>query len=180
MRTHIHAGGEAFNLLVESWYSILKPYHRAIVFEATKRSLTHSEFAPRIGSIVNEIERMTSAIGKSDVDLWVELYGVLCETHRCRHTLHCNFREEDGLTQGEKAAARLEEIFNGLSEEVREYVGSVHHLCVIAEYDEEQLSMEKGRFFRTVPALRERVRTKKELPQNVLALLAPTTKALPN
>ncbi len=170
---------EEMRLLISSWYSILKPYPKELVNEATKRVLSHSEFAPHIGNIVNELEKMQQAFTKSDGELWAELNGVLYEANRCLRSLHLTYKPDGKHTQGEIAAARLQEIYDGLSDELREYLGSAHQLTVLSEYDAEQLSYERGRFLKLIPTLRSRVETRKTLSKSAVAFLAPTVKLPP-
>lgn len=160
-------------LLISSWYSILKPYPKELVNEAAKRVLSHAEFAPRIGNIVGELEKMQQAFMRSDGELWAELNGVLYEANRCAHSLHLTYKPDGEHTQGEMAAARLKEIFEGLSEEIREYLGNTHQLAVFSDYDAEQLSFERGRFLKLLPMLRSRVQMRKTLSGSALALLYP-------
>lgn len=166
---------EERTLLVETWYAILKPYPKEIVGEAVKRVLSHAEFVPRIGNIVNEIERMQQAFSKSDGELWVELNRVLYEAYRCFHSLNCTWVDDSGVSQGERAEKRLKEIFDGLPEEVREYVGSPRQLAAIAEMDDEALTYEKGRFLKAVPTIRSRVQIRKTVSPKICNLLGAET-----
>ena len=170
---------QEMKLLVDSWYAILKPYPKELVNEAAKRALSRAEFAPRIGNIVGELEKMQHSFSKSDGALWAELNGVLYEANRCFHSLHLTYKPDGVHTQGEIAAARLQEIFEGLSEELREYLDNTHQLVAISEYDAEQLSYERARFLKLIPTLRSRVKMRKTLSQSALALLAPGTAQLP-
>lgn len=165
-------------LLIDSWYSALKPYPKELVGEAAHRVLSHAEFVPRIGNIVNEIEKMQQAFAKSDGELWAELKGVLYEANRCFHSFHLTYKPDGIRTQGEIAAARLQEIFDGLSDELRDFLGNMHQLAVISEYDAEQLSYERGRFLKLLPTFRSRVQMRKTLSQSALALLTPGTSPL--
>lgn len=168
-------------LLVETWFAILKPFPKELVGEAVKRALMHSEFAPRIGNIVNEIERMQQAYSKSDGALWAELCGVLPEANRNYRSLNYTYKDEYGISQGERAQTRLEEIYKGLSAEIQEYLGNWRQLCAISEMDGEALGYEKGRFMKAMPSVRARVQIRGAVSPHVRAFLCTeeTLKFLP-
>lgn len=165
-------------LLVDSWYAILRDYPREAVYEATKRALMHAEFAPRIGTIVNEIERMMQSLGKSDAELWSELASKLYNAYSYAHSFWLTARDANGRTQGEIAREKLQKLYDGLSAEIREYLGSVQQLAAFADYDAEQLTYERARFMKTVPVLRERVKIRAQLSPAMATLLSGIEKPL--
>lgn len=170
---------EEFPILVDSWYSILAPYPREIVYEAVKRTLAHAEFVPRIGSIVAEIERMADACQKNEPTLWSELCEHLGEVERCYNMRCCTYREADGLTQGDTAWKRIRDIYASLPEEVREYLGSVGQLIALANSNEEGLSIERGRFLKSIPTIRRRAYDRKTLSPVAARLLSDGMSLLP-
>ena len=170
---------EEFPILVDSWYSILAPYPREIVYEAVKRTLAHAEFVPRIGNIVTEIERMVDACRENETTLWSRLCKHLVEVERCRNMLPCTYCDDGESSQGEKAWKRINEIYDGLPEEVREYLGSVGQLIALANSNEEGLSIERGRFLKSIPTIRRRAYDRKTLSPAAVRLLSDGIPLLP-
>lgn len=151
---------EEQKLLLKSWYAILKDYPKEVCDKAVINALKNAEFAPRIGSIVKEIEKMQVAYEKTAEELWAELTGVLREVSDCAYKFRFNFIESNGKTQGENARIRLKEIYNNLSPEVKDYVRNESTLIELADLTDSQLNFEKGRFLKTIPQIKERAKTR--------------------
>lgn len=158
-------------MLIRSWYEILKEYPKEVCDRAVVEAIKNAEFAPRIGAIVKEIERMQMAYEKGDGELWSELTGCLCEVARNVYAFRFDALESNGRTQGENARQRVAEIFEGLSSELREYVRNPRGLIELAEYDDEQISYERGRFMRNMPGIKERMKMRSALPVEIGGLL---------
>lgn len=147
-------------LLIESWYSILKNYPREVCNEAVMQTLKRARFAPRIGDVVETIEKMQNVFQKTDAQLWNELVKVTPQVW--------------GLLQGYQDLdnkVTIKSLFDNLSSELKAYLHSPSGLRQLANYDYEQMSYERGRFMRIMPQVKEREKTRRELPANVAALV---------
>lgn len=162
---------EERQMLLQSWYAILREYPKEVCDRAVINALKNAEFAPRIGAIVKEIERMQVAYEKSESELWAELKGALRVAADCAYRFRFNFVEANGLTQGENAKIKLRGVFDNLSPELKEYCRNEHGLIELSQLTEEQLSYEKGRFNRTMPQLKERAKTRAQIGGNLSGLL---------
>lgn len=162
---------EERQMLLASWYAILKDYPKEVVDKAVLNAIKNAEYAPRIGSIVKEIEKMQVAYEKTEGELWAELKGVLREVAECAYKFRFNYVERNGRTQGENARDRVREIYNGLSPELKEYLRTEHTLIEFAQMDNEQLGFEKHRFNKTVPQLKERTKTRAQIGGGVAGLI---------
>ena len=162
---------EEREMLLASWYAILKDYPKEVCDAAVLNAIKNAEFAPRIGSIVKEIEKMQVSFEKSESELWAELKGCLREVDRCVYMSRFTVIEANGLSQGDNARARLEQIFNGLSPELQEYCGNKSGLVEISRLTDEQMSYEKARFAKTIPYLRERAKTRAQIGGTVAGLI---------
>ena len=160
-------------LLVESWYDILKKYPLEVCERAVNEALEHATQgkAPRIGDIVGYIKKMMTAYEKDDAELWAELQGVLREVSKCVYMFNYTFVEDDGVSQGDKARRRVDDIFNSLDPALKDYCRDKRGLIELANYTSEQTSYERGRFMRVMPTVRERLKTRQETPENVRLLL---------
>lgn len=162
---------EERQMLLQSWYAILREYPKEVCDRAVINALKNAEFAPRIGAIVKEIEKMQVAYEKSESELWAELKGSLRVASDCAYRFRFNFVEANGLTQGENAKIKLKSVFDNLSPELKEYCRNEHGLIELAQLTEEQLSYEKGRFNRTMPQLKERAKKRAQIGGNLSVLL---------
>lgn len=162
---------EEREMLLASWYAILQEYPKEICDKAVINAIKNAEFAPRIGNIVKEIEKMQEAFEKTDHELWAELISKFREVRRFASRINNNFVESNGLTQGENARQILEEIFDELSPELKDYCRNSRGLIELAQYTEEQLSFERGRFIKTMPQLRARKKMREQTPVNLAGLI---------
>lgn len=160
---------EERQLLYRSWYEILKPYPKKVCDAAVLNAIKNAEFAPRIGTIVKEIEKMQSAYEKTESELWAELTAALREVEKNVYCFRFNFIEANGLSQGDNARQRVEDIFNGLSPELKEYCGNQRGLIDLATGD--GIKYEKGRFMTQIPTLRQRAKTRRETGDAIAGLI---------
>ena len=162
---------EEREMLLASWYAILKDYPKEVCDAAVLNAIKNAEFAPRIGSIVKEIEKMQKAYEKTEAELWAELQSCMREVASCAYKFRFNYIEANGLTQGDNARARVKEIFNGLSPELKEYCRTPNGLIELSQLTDEQLNYEKGRFNKTVPQLKERTKTRAQIGGSLSGLI---------
>ena len=162
---------EEEQMLIELWYSMFKEYPREVIFAGFEKAMKKSEFAPKPATIINEIEKMQGAYEKDDATLWAELQGVLREVSRCVYMFNHTYVEDDGVSQGDKARRRVAEIFDGLDPALKDYCRDQRGLVELARYTDEQTSYERGRFMRVMPTVRERLKTRRETPENIQMLL---------
>lgn len=162
---------EERQMLIKAWYAILKDYPKEVCDTAVITAIKYAKFAPRIGDIVEQIEKMQEAFQKTKEELWNELNSVLRKVSQNTYYYRFNALDPNGKTQGENARLRNEAIFENLSPELKEYVKNIGGLISIAEYTDEQLTYERGRFMKTIPDLRQRARIRQDTPEMVAGLL---------
>lgn len=162
---------EEREILIKSWFAILKDYPKEVCDKAVINALASAEYAPRIGSIVKEIEKMQVALEKSDAELWTELTGVLREVSRNAYAFRFTYIEANGRTQGENARIRVQAIYDGLSPELKEYVRNTQSLIELAAYTDEELAYERGRFMRTMPQIKERAKTRGQMNESIAGII---------
>lgn len=162
-------------MLVELWYSMFKGYPREIILAAFERAMKKSEFAPKPATIIAEVEKMQGAYEKDDAALWAELQGVLREVSRCVYMFNHTYVEDDGISQGDKARRRVTEIFAALDPALQDYCRDQRGLVELAKYTDEQTSYERGRFMKIMPTVRERIKTRQQMPENIKILLQDIT-----
>ena len=153
-------------MLIKSWYAILREYPKEICDKAVIEAIKYTrskDYAPRIGDIVERIEKMREAYEKSSEELWAELTDTFYEVSSCAYKFRFNFVESNGKTQGENARLRVEKIFNNLSPELKEYCRNSGGLVELANADGQQY--EKGRFMKTIPQIKQRIKIRQSTPE---------------
>ncbi len=135
-------------LLVESWYEALCEYPKVICDTAVNNVLKLAKFAPRLGDISEEIEKLIAPETKSDEELWAELSAVLGRVYDIsRYLTYPQYVKW--------ANEKLQEIYSGLSDELKLFVVNVSTLVDIAEMTDESLQFERVRFFKQMPQLKK-------------------------
>lgn len=158
-------------ILIKSWYEILKEYPKEVCDKAVIAAIRTAEFAPKIGTIVKEIEKMQEAMQKTGTELWSELTAVLRQLANNAYKYRFNYIEENGRTQGENAREANKKIFASLSPELKAYYNDLAGLIRLTQLTNDDLNFEKARFLRDLPQLRERAKVKRRLPNEVVGML---------
>ena len=135
-------------LLIDFWYESLKIYPREMVNAGVKNAINCCEYAPRLANIINEIKKLQQATACTNEQLWAELEGVLDKVYRISRYLP--YSQYSQWTDEE-----LNKIYDGLSDELKLFVVNVSTLVDIAEMTDDNLSFERARFFKQMPALRQ-------------------------
>ena len=157
---------EERQILIKSWYEILKEYPKEVCDKAVINAIKYAKFAPRIGDIVEQIEKMRIAYQKTDGELWTELTGVLNTVSRlmyfgtARHWY--NGKLIDPTEEVQKIYERLDPILQA-------YVGGISGLVALSK--QETLDYEKGRFVKVVETLKNREKTKQETPLGLAGII---------
>lgn len=157
---------EEKQILIRSWFEILKDYPKEVCDKAVMNAIKNAEFAPRIGTIVKEIEKLRTAYEKTDGELWTELTGVLNSVGRLMY-----FGTSKHWYNGKliDPTEEVEKIFEKLDPLLQNYVGGVSGLVALSK--KETLEYEKGRFLKNVEILRTRERTKQETPLGLQGII---------
>lgn len=140
-------------LLIESWYEVLAEYPKEICDKAVNNALKFAKFAPKLGDIVEQIQKLMNADSKSDEELWAELMNVTAKVYDISRYLKYD-------QYFKNATAKLKEIYDNLSDELKLYVVNISTLIEISELPQENLPYEKSRFFKQMPILRKHAEEK--------------------
>lgn len=168
------------DMFVNLWFEGLKNYPKEICDVAVKNAILKAEFAPKIGTVVKELESLLRSQDKSDSELWEEftqaLRDIRGELTFASERYDTIIHEDTGLTTAGEARKRIAKVFDGLNPTLREYCGGLRGFMDLAEISESDLQFEKGRFLKQLPLLIERMKIKENTP----LLLADTIKGLIN
>lgn len=161
--------------LVELWYDCLREYPYEVVVQATKNAIKHSEYPPRIATVVKEAESLIDAQGTGDGELWNGLCSALrqirSELPYASDRYDTVVHNDTGLTTAGEARKFIAKVYNGLDEKVKEYCGNMRGFMDLAAIAEEDMQYEKGRFLKQLPVLAERIKIKRETPPQLANLI---------
>ncbi|MCM1438042.1 MAG: replicative helicase loader/inhibitor [Roseburia sp.] len=145
---YVTSNDDERRLLIASWYEALCEYPKEICDKAVNNALKKAKFAPRLGDVTEEINALLSAGEPTDAELWAELSSVLGRVYEISRYLsypqHVNW-----------ANGRLNEIYSGLSDELKLFIVNVSTLIEVAEMTDESLQFERARFFKQIPILKK-------------------------
>ena len=151
---YANLSADEVELLANSWYYNLKEYSYEVVYDATNNALKKSNFIPRLANIIEEAEKLVKSDKKSDEELWAELTSVLGRTYEVSRYL--SYPQYSNWTN-----KKLNEIYDGLSNELKTYVVNVSTLVELSQLSPESLQYEKTRFFKQMPILKTHAADKK-------------------
>ena len=144
-------------ILVKTWNLLLKDYPDEAVEMAFYKCLQTCKMPPTPADVIEQLKAMIEANEPTDEELWNDYTKALRETERQIWRFEHTFVEPNGKTQGENARAKVEEMWSGLPERVKQYVGSKGELMRMAKnYTDEELKFEKTRFLKTMPTIKKR------------------------
>lgn len=146
--------------LITLWYDILKDYPKEVCDRALVLTLKESEFVPRIGSIVKNIEKLMNSQNESDEKLWTAIERVLYDVREQLWLINYTAVEENGKTQGDNANERITEIYDSLPTICKNYLCERSRLINLSTADEKTLSIERACFLKALPRLRESAKLK--------------------
>ena len=140
-------------LLVESWFEALNEYPKEICDRAVNNSLKRAKFAPRLGDITEEIEKLLKINEPTDDELWAQLSSVLGDAFQTSRYL--SYPQHYAWASG-----KLDEIYSKLDERLKLFIVNRSTLVELSEMPEESLRFEKVRFFKQMPILRKHAEDK--------------------
>lgn len=146
--------------LNQMWGTLLKEFPDEAVKPAFEDALQGCKFPPTPAEVIDRIRTHEVQLQPSAEEFWgvyIEKLGqVADQMTRFGYT----FRENGGMTQGQKARAKVSFIYDTLPENIRRYVASEGELMRLArEYNEdtEFAKYEKPRFLKAMPIIRDRI-----------------------
>ena len=153
------------DLMAKTWYDILKEYSKELVGVAFKKCLQVCKFAPTLADIIEQIKLIENAGEPTENEYWAEIEQAVVKAQRVFYFGSRPYFTNEGIV---KPLEKIQELFNGLSPIVREYLGSWQTLKSLSEYD--TLEFEKNRFLKLVPNLKVRCEIKQTVDPNIIRL----------
>lgn len=149
-----------FNLLIDTWFEILKDYPKEVIWVAVRNALKNTVYQKQnwIGAICQEIEKMQTAQEKTDGELWTELTDVLNTVSKIMYFGTAKHWNNGKLID---PTDEVNKIYENLNPILKDYVGGVSGLVALSKA--ETLEYEKGRFQKAIETLRKRDKTRAEM-----------------
>lgn len=157
-------------VLVKMWNALLQQYTDEIVEQAFYKALQVCKMPPTPADVIEHIQRMNKAEQLSEYEMWDIYRKALKETQRLMYYFQFTYVDETGLSQGQQARNKVDEIWNNLPEELKTYIASKGEMMRLAQNNsDDDMKFEKQRFMKTLPTLTQRIEDKKlllDLTQN--------------
>lgn len=151
-------------VLVKMWNALLQDYADEIVDKAFYKCLQTCKMPPTPADIIEQINRMNKAGQISEFELWDIYQKALRETKRQMYYFNFTYVDATGVSQGDQARKKVEDIWNELPEELKVYCASKGELMRLAQNSsDDDMKFEKQRFMKTLPTLTQRIEDKKLL-----------------
>ena len=144
-------------VLVQTWEALLKPYEDSDIVQGFYNALQVCKMPPTPADVIEKIKEVRRASEPSGEELWATYRQALEKTLRLMGEFGYTFVEEDGLTQGDKARNKVEELWRGLPWQIKAYLSSKSEMMAMARrLDREEITFEQNRFLKALPTLEKR------------------------
>ncbi len=139
--------------LVKTWTLLLRDYPDETVDVAFVKCLQTCKMPPTPADVIEQLNTMADALEPTDEELWSvftkAIYKVEKQLSYLQYPLY-------GETPDD-AHRRIEAIYNGLPDRLRQYIGSKGEIMNIARnYTDTDLKFEKKQFLKTMPTIKKR------------------------
>lgn len=152
-------------LQADIWLEILGEYEKDLVWKAFYEACKVEKYKVVPASIIEQINKIKTAFGKSDQQLWAEFKKALKKAGDCVYDFKFTAVEGNGKTQGENAQEELQRLYESLPAELQRYCGNISGLKDLSQLDDESLEFEKARFLKHIGKMKESVKIQNECPQ---------------
>ena len=149
-------------LLVQTWGVLLRDYKDDIVDIAFYNAMQSCKVPPTPADIIERVKEMQKASDPTPESLWNELRAAIKETQKQMYYFRFNYIDNSGISQGDRARKKVDDVWNALNEKLKSYLSSKEEMIAIARNDEDDLKYEKSRFLKTLPIIEKRIDDKKQ------------------
>lgn len=146
--------------LVKTWGMLLSDVSDEMADAALYQALRVCKMPPTPADLLEQLRAMTAAQEPTAEELWVAYHKALQDTMRLVPQFQYTYVDASGVSQGQRARNKVEAIWAGLPEPVRQYLSSKGELIRCAQQmgasPEEDTQWEKQRFLKQVPVIVKR------------------------
>lgn len=147
-------------LLVKTWTGLLEDYSDDVVGVAFYKCLQTCKMPPTPADVIEQIKGLAKANEQSDEELWTIYHRALNDTLRLMSQFGYTYVDATGISQGEQARQKVEQIWQGLPVKIKGYLASKSELMRNAqELNYNDANWEKQRFMKAMPIIEKRQET---------------------
>lgn len=178
---------ENMDLLINTWYDCLKDYPKELCDRAMKELIISYKYkSPKLPDLIAIINDYINAGEKTANELWGELRKALPKIQNCvdKSKFNTPVYDEHGnpyeyeiegkkyvYTVGQANREWVQDLYDGLSPELKERYPSISSLLELCRMNEEQFYFEKSRFEKELPVLRKRIKLKAKIIPEIRELI---------
>lgn len=141
---------DEMRLMVERWYDCLKPFTDNDVESAFCVALCKFSVPPTIADIIGIISRQERLKQPSDTELWAQLVKAVNQT---KYTIYVE-GSIDTYPAYRWKPKEVRDLYARLDELIRAYI-DFDGFCEYGGWDEKQMQIERSRFLKSLPEIRE-------------------------
>lgn len=145
--------------LIRTWGTLLKSYDDNAVEMAFFKCLQTCKMPPTPADIIEQIQSMQKSLEPSDEELWAVYVDTLRRTYDQVTRFGYTFIDRTGISQGDQARMKVEELWKALPEKVKKYLGAKGELIRQAQQwgmSADFTTYEKPRFLKAMPIMEKR------------------------
>ena len=152
------------DVLVGLWVALMKEYSDDEVSFGLTEAMKVCKTPPTPADVIAEIKKAQSAKdARTDGELWVAYTAAVRKAYNFTEDMRGTYVHPNGMSDREIAYLNLQNLFDGLPQEVKDYVGGLPGLMQKArQYAHSDLGYEEGRFRKSMPELRELARSREK------------------
>lgn len=146
-------------LLVSTWARLLEGYDDKVTDAAFYKCLQTCKTPPTPADVIEQIKSMYRSLEPSDEELWAVYNKALRDTSAEVSRFGFTFVDSSGISQGQQARNKVEDIYNSLPDKIKSYLGSKSELIRSAQSwgaDSDFGNYEKPRFMKAMPIMEKR------------------------
>lgn len=147
-------------LLVGTWMRLLDGYDDKVTDAAFYKCLQTCKMPPTPADVIEQIKSMYRSLERSEEELWTDYKKALRDTCDQVRRFSYTYVDSTGLSQGDQARQKVQEIWSGLDEKIKMYLGTKGELMRNARaWGEDEngfFTWEKPRFMKQMPIMEKR------------------------
>lgn len=150
---------EQMATLIRTWETLLKKYPDDVTEVGFYKCLQTCKTPPTPADVIEQINAIVEAYEPSDEELWGVYEKALKDTWYQIQMFPYTYIDSTGISQGQQARNKVEEIWAGLPEKIKLHIASKGELMRLAReynFNEDFCTYEKQRFMKAMPIMKKR------------------------
>lgn len=145
--------------LAKIWAGLLKEYDDTAVEASIYKCLQTCKMPPTPADVIEQINLIHKSLEPSDEELWAVYNKALVDTASLMSMFSYTYVDSTGISQGDQARNKVEEIWQGLPNKIKRYLASKGEMMRNARENNNDASFctwEKQRFMKSMPIMQKR------------------------